>query len=136
MPRVAGRQGHLYVEQSGSTASPLVFINKWSLNATTDKYEVTSFGDTTKTYVTGLPDAQGSFSGFYDDTASTGSTNLFTLAQSGTAKKVYLYPTTPASTGPYFYGTAFIDFSVDTDLNGATTISGTFSAASSWAKVG
>lgn len=136
MARVAGRQGHLYVEQSGGVATPLVYINKWSLNATTDKYEVTAFGDTTKTYVTGLPDAQGSFSGFYDDTASTGSTALFTLAQSGTAKRVYLYPTTPSTTGPYFYGTAFVDFSVDTDLNGATTISGSFSAASSWAKVG
>lgn len=136
MARVAGRQGHLYVQTSGADAVPLVYINKWSLNANTDKYEVTSFGDTTKTYVTGLPDAQGSFSGFFDDTATSGSQYLFAVAQAGIAKKVYLYPTTPSSTGPYFYGTAFIDFSVDTDLNGATTISGNLSAATSWAKVG
>lgn len=136
MARVAGRQGHLYVQQNASEAAPLVFINKWSMNATTDKYEVTSFGDTTKTYVTSLPDLQGSFSGFYDDTATTGSTYLFSMAQAGLSRKVYLYPTTPSSSGPYFYGTAFLDFSVDTDLNGATTISGNFSAATSWTKIG
>lgn len=136
MARVAGRQGHLYVQLDGAQAVPLVFINNWSLNATTDKFEVTAFGDTTKSYVAGLPDAQGSFAGFYDDTATTGSAYLFSVASAGLAKKVYLYPTTPSTSGPYFWGTAFLDFSVTTDVGGATQISGTFAAASTFNKVG
>ena len=39
MARVAGRQGHLYVQLDGAQAVPLVYINNWSLNATTDKFE-------------------------------------------------------------------------------------------------
>lgn len=136
MARVAGRQGHLYVQLDQAQASPLVFINSWSLNSATDKLEVTSFGDTTKTYVSGLPDAQGTFAGFYDDTASTGSAYLFSVAAAGIAKKVYLYPTTPATSGPYFFGTAFLDFSVTADVGGATQISGSFAAASSFQRVG
>lgn len=136
MARVAGRQGQLYVQLDQAQASNLLYIQNWSLNANVDKFEVTAFGDTTKTYVAGLPDAQGSFSGFFDDTATTGSAYLFSVASAGIAKKVYLYPTTPATTGPYFFGTAFLDFSVTTDVGGATQISGTFAAATPFAKVG
>lgn len=136
MARVAGRQGHLYVQLDQAQAAPLVYINSFTLNSTVDKLEVTSFGDTTKTYVSGLPDAQGTFAGFYDDTATTGSAYLFSVASAGIAKKMYLYPTTPSSSGPYFFGTAFLDFSVTTDIGGATQISGSFAAASSFQKVG
>jgi hypothetical protein len=136
MARVAGRQGHLYVQLDQTNAVPLVYIQNWSMNASTDKFEVTAFGDTTKSYVAGLPDAQGSFSGFYDDTATTGSAYLFSVASAGLSKRLYLYPSTPSTSGPYFFGTAFLDFSVTTDVGGATQISGTFAAATPFQKVG
>lgn len=136
MARIAGRNGQIYVQQSGAEATPLLYSTKWSLSASTDNYEVTSFGDTTKTYVAGLADAQGSFSGFYDDTATTGSAYLFSIATAGLAKKVYLYPSTPAATGPYFFGTAFLDFTFETDIGAAGATSGSFVAATSFAKVG
>jgi hypothetical protein len=130
--RIHGRNGALYVAlTSGGSAEPLAFTKSWSIDFATDRQDVTAFQDGTKVYVAGLPDASGSFSGFYDD--ATGQT--FQSAVDGLARKFYLYPTTSTAT-TYFWGTAFFDFSVTTDVAGAAEVSGTFSAASSITKQG
>lgn len=139
MARIPGRNGAVYIDQtSGATgsASPVSFISKWSLAANSDQFDVTALGDGSKVYVAGLPDAKGTVSGFFDDTASTGSTSLFTVAQSALARKTYLYPKTPSSAGPYFWGTCFWSFSYDIDVGGAVAISGDFAAATPLAVVG
>src|SRR5690242_5122469 len=95
--------GDVWMDQSSGAsaqATPLRFINKWTLDGETEQLEVTSFGDTTKTYLSGLPNAQGTLTGFQDNTATTGSTALFAMSQSGTARRLYLYPTTPSASGP------------------------------------
>jgi hypothetical protein len=132
MARIAGRNGRLYANiTSGGTAEPIAFLNNWSLSFTTDNIEVTAFGDTHKTYVSSLPDVSGSFAGFYDDaTAQT-----YTAATDGVARKFYLYPDN-TSTGKYWFGTAFFDFSVSSDVGGAVQVSGDLAAASVVAKVG
>ena len=126
MARIAGRNGRLYANiTSGGTAEPIAFLNNWSLSFTTDNIEVTAFGDSHKTYVSSLPDVSGSFAGFYDDaTAQT-----YTAATDGVARKFYLYPDN-TSTGKYWFGTAFFDFSVSADVGGAVQVSGDFAAAS------
>lgn len=131
MARVAGRSGRLYVAiTSGGTAEPITYLNTWSINFATDNIEVTAMGDTHKVYVSGLPDASGSFAGFYDDaTAQT-----YTAATDGVARKFYLYPS--AATTIYWFGTGLFDFSVSADVGGAAQISGDFAAASPVAKVG
>lgn len=132
MSRIHGRAGRLYAGISSSgTAEPVTFLSSWSFDASSDDVEVTAFGDTTKVYVSGLPDFKGSFSGFYDDSTA----QLWTAASDGVARKFYLYPTT-ASTGTYWFGTATFDISVDTGVSDAAKISGNFSAASTVAKVG
>lgn len=132
MARIHGRNGALYVSlTSGGTAEPLAYTKKWSVDFKTDRQDVTAFQDTGKVYVSGLPDASGSFDGFYD-TATAGT---YTAAVDGLARKFYLYPTT-SSVGTYFYGTAFFDFSIDTDVAGAVTYKGTWSAGSSVTKIG
>jgi hypothetical protein len=132
MARIAGRNGRLYANiTSGGTAEPIAFLNNWSLSFTTDNIEVTAFGDTHKTYVSSLPDVSGSFAGFYDEaTAQT-----YTAATDGVARKFYLYPDN-TSTGKYWFGTAFFDFSVSSDVGGAVQVSGDLAAASVVAKVG
>lgn len=133
MARIHGRRGRVYVGLASDTAQaePVAFLNRWSLNSSADRVDVTSFGDTTKTYVAGLPDAQGTFAGFYD----TASAQLYTAASDGLARKAYLYPDTTA-TSTYWFGTAFFDFSIEDGVDAAVTISGNFAAASSWQKVG
>lgn len=94
---------------------------------------VTAFGDANKTYVSGLPDAQGNFSGFYD----TASDQLYTNpAVDGVARKVYLYPTRSITT-TYWSGTAFFDFSISDGVGDAVKVSGSCnSAASDFIRVG
>ena len=135
MARIHGQRGRLYVgiASSAADAQPIAFLNKWTFSAATDQAEVTSFEDTTKTYVSGKPDASGSFSGFFDNaTAQT-----YTAAVAGGARKMDLYPdATVGTAGPYWFGTGFPDFSVEGGTDGAVTVSGDWQAASSWTKIG
>jgi hypothetical protein len=131
MARVHGRRGRLYAGIASDTAAaePIVFLNSWSINFTVDKVDVTSFGDTNTTYVSGLPDASGDFGGFYD----TATEQLYTASQDGLARKFYLYP--DISDGDYFYGTALFDFGAAGGVGDAVTISGSWSAASAITKI-
>lgn len=132
MSRIHGRAGRLYVAiTSGGTAEPIAFLRSYSLGFATDNVEVTAFGDSNKTYVAGLPDATGSYAGFWDDATA----QLYTAATDGVARKFYLYPDN-TQTGKYWYGTAIFDFSVEGAVDGSVNISGDFNAASQIAKVG
>jgi hypothetical protein len=116
---------------SGGSAEPIAFISTFDANFTSERFEVTSFGDTGKAYVAGLPDAQGQFNGFYDDaTAQT-----YTAATDGVARKFYFYPVASVST-KYWFGTAFFDFSTSFDVGGAAAISGSWASAAGVTKVG
>lgn len=134
MARVHGRNGQIYmgVASSSAVAAPLTFAKKWTANFATDSQDATAFGDANKVYVTGLPDAQGTVEGFYD--AATAQT--FTAAADGEPRRVYFYPTTPATSGPYWYGTAFFDFSIDTDVAGVVSVTANWRAASDFTKIG
>lgn len=132
MARIHGRNGRLYANvTSGGTAEPIAFLNNWSISFATDKSEVTAFGDTTKVYLSGLPDASGSVSGFYDDATN----QMYTAATDGVARKFYLYPSLDTP-GQYWFGTALLDFSADGSTDGPVTVSGSWSAASPFFKVG
>src|SRR5678815_519894 len=106
----AGRKGVVYLSTTGSgAATNVIKLSHWTLNQTTDKIDVTSFGDANKTYVQGLKDVQGSIAGFFDDTE----TKPFTAADSSDGCKMYLYPSSDAPT-KYWYGPAWLDVSIDT----------------------
>lgn len=129
---IHGRNGQLYVGLASDTATaePVANLNSWSIDFSVDTVETTVFGDSTKTYVAGLPDASGSFAGFYD----TGTVQLYTAASDGAARRFYLYPTTPATAGDYWYGTATFDFSVEGGIDQSVNVSGNWAAATSVAK--
>lgn len=130
MAKIAGRNGALYAALTeGGQAVPIAYLNRWSMSAQGDRVEVTSFGETTKTYVQGLPDAQGQYAGYYD----SASDQLYAAALDGLSRKTYLYPDFNDTT-EYFYGTAFFDFSVDVAVDGAVSISGSFGAATPFFK--
>jgi hypothetical protein len=89
--------------------------------------EVTSFGDTNKVYIQGLPDVAGTFAGFWNDTDAT----LQTAASSADGAKLYLYTSTDAASR-YAYGPAWIDVSYTTSVGDAVKISGSFAANGPW----
>ncbi len=126
----AGRTGTVYLAIEGNTgvATACIKLNAWTIDRATDKFEVTSFGDTNKTYVQGLPDIKGTLSGFWDDSE----TKPFGGAASSTGVKLYLYPDITNAPTKYAYGTAWLDASINTPVGGAVTISANFAAAASW----
>lgn len=134
MARIAGSQGRLYVDITGSgSAAPIAFLSQADISFSTDKYEVTAYEDGNKTYVAGKEDTSGSFSGFYDSATA----QLYTAATDGSARKFYLYPdATVGTAGPYWYGTAFFDFQVSIPVSGAVSVSGNWNAASDVTKIG
>ncbi len=126
----AGRKGVVYLSTTGSgAATSTLNLTKWTLDSSTDKIEVTSFGDTNKTYVQGLKDIKGTFAGFWNDLE----TKPFTAADSADGCKLYLYPSSDA-TGAYWYGPAWLDVSLDTGVADAVAISGNFAANGSWGR--
>lgn len=132
MARIHGRSGRAYVglANASATAEPVTFLDQWSISFATDNVEVTAFGDSNKVYVAGLPDASGSFHGFYDDATA----QLYTAATDGIARKFYLYPST-GDTGEYFFGTAIFDFNVSSSVSGAVEVNGDWQAATIVSKV-
>ena len=131
---ITGRNGRLMVDQSAGangSATTVANLTSFDIQQTRDKTEVTSFGDSTKTYIAGLADASGSFSGFYDNATA----QSYTAATDGVARRFYFYPDT-TNTSQYWFGTGFFDFSVSTSVDGPAEVSGNWSAASTISKVG
>jgi hypothetical protein len=132
MARLHGRRGRIYlgVASDSAEASPIPFFSSWTVNWNTEKAEVTAFGDENKIYVAGLPDAGGSFAGFYDDATM----QTYTAATDGLARKFYLYPDATTNT-KYFFGTILPDFSVDGSVSDAVKVSVSWQPASTIARV-
>lgn len=127
-----GRKGVVYLSTTGSGAATNVLsLSAWALNMATDKLETTAFGDANKTYVPGLRDVQGTLTGFWNDSE----TKPFTAAASSSGCKLYLYPSADIPTS-YHYGPAWLDMSMEVNVNGVVTISGSFAANGSWGSVG
>lgn len=129
---ITGRNGQLKVDQSvgaNGSASTVANLTTFDIQQTRDRTEVTSFGDSTKTFIAGLADASGSFSGFWDSAGG-----LQKVAD-GVARAFYLYPTTTDTT-KYWFGTATFDITVSTSVGGAVEASGSWAAATSVSYVG
>jgi hypothetical protein len=130
--RIHGRNGRVYMNlASGGDAIPVAFLNSWTISFATEKADVTAFGDANKSYVAGLPDASGDFSGFYDDAT----VQTYTAALDGLPRKFYLYPSTNANT-QYFFGQILPDFNVNATVTGAVEISSSWNASSTISKQG
>lgn len=117
---------------SGGTAEPIAFIKSWSMNAATDKVDVTAAGDNNKIYVSGIPDASGSFEFWYDDAT----VQTYTAAVDGVARKFYLYPDFVTTPTQYWFGTMLPDFNASAAIDGAVEGTASWNAASNVAKVG
>lgn len=129
-PAIHGKGGVLYVSETrGGATKAVCLITEYTLDRTSDKVETTALGDNNKTYVKGLDDVKGTFSGQFDSTDDT----LFTAAESPDGVQIEIYPsiTSPAC----FKGPAWLDVSIKSGVSAAVTIDGNFSANGSWTRV-
>jgi hypothetical protein len=125
------RNGMVYIGLANNVAAqPAAYLSDWTVNMTTQKVDVTALGDTNVTYVAGLPNADGDFTGFYD----TATAQTYAAAQDGLSRNFYLYPSLVgaqgANPGQYFFGTILADFTVAGGVSSAVTMKSSWSAAS------
>jgi hypothetical protein len=115
---------------SGGTAQPLAYTSSWTVNFAVAKVDVTALGDTNLVWVSGLPDATGEFSGFYD----TATSQTYQASVDGQPRNFYLYPSLlglqGANPGQYFFGTILPDFSTSGGVAAAVTFKSAWNAAS------
>ena len=130
MARYHGSKGVIYLSTTGTgAATASVSLSQWSLDKSTDKVDVTAFGDTNKVSVQGLPNIKGSIAGWFDDTSDA----LFDAAESADGCNLYLYPSSLVPTN-YHYGPAWLDASVDVPASGANSIKGSFEGRGAWGR--
>lgn len=132
-----GRYGQIKYDPAGDV-SPLnlqlvTSISTWKLSQKTDKINVTCFGDNNKKYVMGLKDISGSLAGFWNSDELT----LFIAVDAQTPGMLELIPNYTDEVGsplvvPAFQGLAYMDVDIDTNVEGAPAVSGSFVAAGDW----
>jgi hypothetical protein len=128
-PAIHGKGGVLYVSETrNGVTKPVCLITEYTLDRTSDKVETTALGDKNKTYVKGLDDVKGTFTGSWDSTDDT----LFSAAESPDGVQIEIYPNldSPAC----FKGPAWLDVSLKSGVSAAVSIDGNFSANGSWTR--
>jgi hypothetical protein len=105
----------------------MAYLSAWSMNFTVAKVDVTAMGDPNLIWVSGLPDASGDFTGFYD----TATAQTYVGATDGLPRNFYLYPTAlPAQLPQYFFGLILPDYSITGGVTAAVSLKSTWNAAS------
>lgn len=102
---------------------------EWTLQRNRDYVDATTFGDTNKTYLAGLPNVQGTYAGLLDVNGDT----LLTAATLE-AQEIGLYASYSGANGQIqvAHGLGFIDANVNCTNTDAVRITGEFRAAAAW----
>ena len=129
---LSGRDGLVKWDPTGgATAVALASIKSFALSLATEKINVTCFQNTNRVYIPGMRDISGSLAGFWD----SDDMSLIEATTLTTPGMLELIPHTsdPDALTPHtFSGLAYMDAELDTDVEGAPAMSGTFMAADSW----
>ncbi len=127
MAILSGRNGVVKYDPAATTPVEIISVNNFKISWKTSKQDVSCFGDPNKVYVPGLPDVQGTISGYWNSADTT----LFEAALADTPGMLEL---TPNDTEPTFKfsGLAYLDADLDVKVDSAPTVSGTWMAAGPW----
>jgi|SRR5262245_13048955 len=129
-PSVHGKGGVIAISTSRAGAVvPIALITEWTLNRSSDKVETTALGDANKTYVKGLDNVEGTFTGQWNSTDDT----LFEAAESVDGCQMEIWPNKDSAA--CFKGPAWLDVSIKGGVTAAVTIDGSFSANGSWSRI-
>ena len=127
--RIHGKNGQIKIDPAGGSALVvLADMKTWTLDLSTDRVEVSAFGDTNKQRVAGLPDFQGALAAWWNAATSPA---YFAAVLAGAPVTLRLIPNSADPT-VYFGGLANVDGSINVDANGGVSIAGKWDAAGNW----
>ena len=128
--KLHGKNGAIYLTapKGGSGATKVAAKSEWTLNLGRDYVDATTFGDTNKTYLTGLKDIQGTYSGLLDVSG-----DLLVNTSNSDTIQIYLY----ADDRNGFeilvaHGPGLLDASINASNTDAIKTSGNFRASGNW----
>jgi hypothetical protein len=126
----AGRNGLVkYDPTGGATTVAIASIKAWTLSLATEKINVTCFQDQNRVYIPGMRDVSGTLTGFWNSADMT----LIEATEATTPGTLALIPDSTDGTPAHeFTGLAYLDAEINTDVEGAPELTGTFMAAGTW----
>ena len=126
--KLHGKNGAIYLGGAkGSGGVKVATKTEWTLQRNRDYVDATTFGDTNRTYLAGLPNVQGTFAGILDVSG-----DLLLNAATSDATQIYLYADDGASPILIANGPGFIDGSVTASVTDAIRYTGEFRAQGNW----
>ena len=128
--KLHGKNGaiYLYGPKGGGGALKVATKAEWTLNLGRDYVDATTFGDTNKTYLTGLKDVQGTYAGLLDVSG-----DLLVNASDSDTIQVYLYADDRSSFEILVaHGPGLFDAAINASNTDAIRTSGNFRASGSW----
>ena len=105
-------------------------MTAWTTDRSTARVDVTNFDSVNLEEVQGWPALRGTFEGLWNDSEA----KLFAASQSPSGVNMYLYPTKRAPS-KYIACTAWLDASLETRVDAAIRVRGTWSAFGSGAVI-
>jgi hypothetical protein len=125
--KLHGKNGAIYLDGPKGSGTKVAVKSEWTLNLARDYVDATVFGDTNKTYLVGLKDISGTYSGFLDNSG-----DLLVNATSSDIVQLYLYSDDGASPIMIASGPALMDASITASNTDAVRMTGNFRAAGNW----
>jgi hypothetical protein len=123
----SGRQGQVKMGADDLTAVAVASLNNWTLSLATEMIEVTCFLDLNKVYLPSMRDLSGTVGGYWN------SEELAIIEATDDEAPLHLVLIPNVSEATFeFSGPAYISAEIEVPVNGAPTLSGTFSAAGAW----
>jgi hypothetical protein len=125
--KLHGKNGAIYIGGPKGTGIKVSNKNEWTLSLGRDYVDATTFGNTNRTYLVGLRDVSGTFSGLMDVSG-----DLLVNATTSDIMDLYLYADDGASPILIASGPSLIDAQVNASNADAIRMSGNFRAAGNW----
>jgi len=126
--KLHGKNGAIYLGAAkGSGGLKVATKTEWTLQRNRDYVDATTFGDTNKTYLAGLPNVQGTFAGLLDVSG-----DLLLNSATSDSVQIFLYADDGVTPLLIANGPGLIDGTVNASVNDALRYSGEFRAAGAW----
>lgn len=127
--KLHGKNGAIYVNgPKGGGGTKVAAKSAWTLNLGRDYVDATTFGDTNKTYLTGLKDVSGTWEGLFDTSG-----DLLVNLSDEDSTPIYLYGDDRDGFEVLIAsGLGLFDASINAQNADAIRCSGNFRAAASW----